>query len=83
MNTIELCPRPVLGPTSRNRLGKPATVVPRYACGAALPDVVERAPVAPAHPLGDGHVGDVEAGAEDDRVDLALDAVGGDDSARA
>ena len=29
MYTIELCPSPVLGPSSRKRLGNPATAVPR------------------------------------------------------
>ena len=33
MKTIELCPSPVLGPTRKKRFGKPATVVPRCACG--------------------------------------------------
>jgi hypothetical protein len=33
MKTTEVWPRPVFGPSSRKRLGKPATVVPRYACG--------------------------------------------------
>src|ERR1044072_4909160 len=32
MKTIELWPRPVFGPTSTNRFGKPATVVPRWPC---------------------------------------------------
>src|SRR5829696_8486568 len=29
MNTTELCPNPVFGPSSRNRLGTSATVTPR------------------------------------------------------
>ena len=31
MNTIDVWPTPVFGPVTRNRLGKPATVVPRWA----------------------------------------------------
>ena len=46
---------------------------------AALPELVERLPAAPAHHLADRHVRHVEAGREDDRVYLALDAVGRDD----
>ena len=45
----------------------------------ALPDLVERLAARPAHHPADRHVGDLEAGAEDDRVDLALLAVAGDD----
>jgi hypothetical protein len=55
-------------------LGKPGTEVPRYA-RRALPHLAHEPAVTPAQLLGDGRVGDVEAGAEDDRVDLALDAV--------
>ena len=33
MKTIELCPRPVLGPTRKKRFGQPATIAPRWACG--------------------------------------------------
>ena len=50
---------------------------------AAVPVLGQRAALAAADPLGDRHVGDVEAGAEDDRVDLALGAVGADDRALA
>ena len=48
---------------------------------AAVPDVVEQHAAAAAHALGGRDVGDVEAGAEDDRVDRPLDAVGADDRA--
>ena len=37
MKTIEVWPRPVFGPDERKRFGKPATVVPRYACGLPVP----------------------------------------------
>ena len=77
MKTIELWPRPVFGPSSRKRFGKPATVVPRWACGLPSQTSASDAPVAAADALGDRQVGDVEAGAEDDRVDLVLGAVGG------
>ena len=43
---------------------------------------VQRPAVATGDPIRDRHVGHVEAGAEDDRVDLALAAVGGDHGAR-
>jgi hypothetical protein len=33
ISTTEVLPRPVLGPSSRNRLGKPATARPRWALG--------------------------------------------------
>jgi len=38
MKTCELCPRPVFGPVSTNRFGKPAIVVPRNAVCAAPAD---------------------------------------------
>ena len=47
MNTIELWPSPVLGPTRKKRLGKPAMVVPRWAC--MLPSQVS-ARVRPSRP---------------------------------
>ena len=50
---------------------------------AALPVLVERAALAAAHVAGDRHVGDVEAGAEDDRVDGDLLAAAGHDRALA
>ena len=76
MNTIEEWPRPVLGPTIWNRLGKPAIVVPLYAAMPVLaPRVGEGAAVATLDVLGDGLLGGVEAGRHDDRVDLALGAV--------
>ena len=31
MNTTEVCPKPVLGPSSMKKFGNPATVTPRYA----------------------------------------------------
>jgi hypothetical protein len=33
IRTTEVLPRPVFGPSSRNRLGKPATATPRCALG--------------------------------------------------
>src|SRR4029450_14122543 len=49
---------------------------------AALPDLGKRATVAADHPVRDRDVRHVETGAEDDRVDLALAAVLGDDGIR-
>ena len=45
----------------------------------AVPGLLERAAVGAADQLRERRVGDVEAGAEDDRVDLALGSVGGRD----
>ena len=74
---------PTFGPPTTNRFGKPATVVQRWARG--LPSQCsERS--APSRPLIDLHpreVGHLEAGAEDDRVDLALGALRADDGAAA
>ena len=75
---IELFPRPVLGPMTVRKLGKPAAVQPRSASMPSFQCSASVVPSAPVDAVGDRHVGDVEAGAEDDRVDLALGAVGGD-----
>ncbi len=45
--------------------------------------VVEAGAVGVEHPAGDGHVEDVEAGAQDDGVDVRAAAVGADDTAAA
>ena len=83
MRTTELWPSPVLGPSSRNRLGKPATVVPRYACGLPRHTSASVRPSRPRTRSRDRDVGDVESRTEDDRVDLAHDAVAGHDGVRA
>ena len=61
-------------------MGKPATVVPQVGLRAAVPHLGQRAPVAAADDVGDRDVGDVEAGGEDDRVDLVQRAVAVDDA---
>ena len=61
------------------RFGKPGTVAAEVRARGAVPDVGQRAAVAPADQPADGHVEDLEAGAEDERVDLELAAVGGHD----
>ena len=76
MKTTEVWPSPVLGPSSRKKLGKPATRHAEVGADAvSVPDVVEHGAV----PTDDLHVGevaaDLEPGAEDDRVGRALDAM--------
>ena len=43
MNTIDVCPSPVFGPTSMKKFGKPATVVPRDFDAVEIP-LPERGP---------------------------------------
>ena len=50
---------------------------------AAAPRLAQRAAVAPAYPIRNRRVGDPEPGAENDCIDVAFDAVGGDDRSRA
>ena len=73
-NTTLVWPWPVLGPVSRNRLGKPWTVVPLY---ADMPVSAHwSARVRPARPTtrcGDRQLGGPEAGGHDDHVDRVLD----------
>ena len=72
----------MLGPSSTNRFGKPGIVAPRWALGLPCQTSSSVLPCGPRTMPPDRHVGDLEAGAEDDRVDLALLAVAGHDRVR-
>ena len=74
----------MFGPTSRNRFGKPATRRAAVGLRAARPRRrARRSPSRPRTSLANGDVGDVEAGREDDRVDLVRSCRRGDDAVRA
>ena len=73
----------MFGPSRKNRFGIAGDHRAPVGARAAVPALGQRAPLAVADPLGDRHVEDVEAGAEDDRVDLALGPVGAHDRAPA
>ena len=75
-------PEPGVGPEQQEQVREAGDGRAEVGARAALPHLVERPPAAPAHPVADRQVGGVEAGAEDDRVDLALLAVAGHDGAR-
>ena len=81
MNTTELCPSPVLGPSRKNRLGTSATVMPRC---ATIPSRFHRSTRSSPRGALDVEVGvpvgHVEAGGADDGIDFALGAVDGDDA---
>ena len=62
-----------------NRLGNPAVVMPRYACAPSCHASSMCARRARRRRCADRYFVVGEAGGDDDRVDLALDAVDGDD----
>jgi hypothetical protein len=78
MNTIEVWPSPAFGPTSMNRSGNPATLVPGYACGLPCQNVGERPAVRAPDQIGRRHVGDPETGGQNDGVHLPLGSVASD-----
>ena len=69
MNTIELWPSPVFGPTRRKRFGKPATVRAEVRLGAVAPLLAQVPPVAPAHLERRDLLGRLEPRGEHDGVD--------------
>ena len=71
-------PVPKFGPPRTNRLGKPLTVVQRWAFGLPVPELGEVDAALAVEDPRPGESGDVEPGSEDDRVDLALGPVGAD-----
>jgi hypothetical protein len=68
-------------PEEDERVGESADGGAEVGVRAAFPVVVEAGPVRVEHALGDGHVEDVEAGAQDDGVDVRAAAVRVDDAA--
>ena len=59
----------------QEEIGETGNRSPQVRARGALPHFAREPPVGAAHLLGHGRITDVKAGAEDDRVDLALDAV--------
>ena len=73
---MELWASVELGPIIRKRFGKPATVEPGVGLDAVgLPELGEPDAVLPDDVLGVRGLGGLEAGAHDDHVDRAGDAV--------
>ena len=72
----------VFGPYIRNMFGKPETVVPRKASGESPQVSSSERPSSAVNVHGRDEARCVEARAPDDRVGLALHAVGADDPGR-
>ena len=71
-----------IGAQQHEQVGKPGDAHPQVRLGTALPAVGQQLSLTAAHPVAERHVGDMEAGAEDDRVDLVPLPVGIDDGVR-
>ncbi len=82
INSTELWPRPVFGPSRKNRFGKARHRHAEMRLRAALPGLGEGAAVWSVNAVADRRVGDLEPGAEDDRVGAVHDAVGVADPVR-
>ena len=80
MKTIELWPRPVLGPTRIEHVREAGHGRAKVGARAVAPDLSQCASAAPPHVFGVGMIGDAEAGGQNDGIDRAFHAIVGHDT---